>query len=214
MVMKKVITVSIVDNETGFHKFVIDYLNASENIRCVSAYASAEKALVHLPRDRPDVIMIDINLGEFDGIECVRLLTTLIPETQLLALTVFDDIEKIFRALSAGANGYLLKRLLGRKLQEAIIEVCGGCSNMSAPIARKVVAAFKSASVHGNESVDLSPCEYSVLAGLTKGLPCKQIADQLGVTVYTIQSCISGIYEKLHVLSRMTIARNVLRKQT
>jgi DNA-binding NarL/FixJ family response regulator len=210
--MKKIITVSIVDDEADLRKHIAGYLAAAGNIRCKSAYASAEEALEHLPQDKPDVILMDINLGDMDGIECVRRLTAVMPEAQVLMLTVFEDTDQIFRALAAGASGYLLKRLSPKKLLEAIEEVRAGGSPMSALIARKVVQSFKSAPKHGDESVDLSPRERSVLDGLAAGLAYKQIADQLGVSIHTVRNYIRRIYEKLHVCSRTEAVAKFLRK--
>ncbi len=155
--MKKIITVSIVDDEADLREHIAGYLAAAGNIRCVSAYASAEEALEHLPKDKPDVVLMDINLVGMDGIECVRRLTATMPEAQVLMLTVFDNTEQIFRALSAGATGYLLKRSPPKKLLEAIEEVCAGGSPMSASIARQVVHSFKVVAPAGDEAVDLSP---------------------------------------------------------
>jgi DNA-binding NarL/FixJ family response regulator len=134
------------------------------------------------------------------------------PEAQVLMLTVFEDTEQIFRALAAGASGYLLKRLSPKKLIEAIEEVCAGGSPMSAPIARKVVQSFKTVPPKGDESVDLSPREHSVLDGLAAGLAYKQIADQLGVSIHTVRNYIRRIYEKLHVCTRTEAVAKFLRK--
>lgn len=210
--MKKIITVSIVDDEADLREHIAGYLAAAGNIRCKSAYASAEEALEHLPRDKPDVILMDINLGEMDGIECVRRLTVLMPKAQVLMLTVFEDTDKIFRALAAGASGYLLKRMSPKTLLESIEEVCAGGSPMSAPIARKVVQSFKAAPARGDESVDLSPRERSVLDGLAGGLAYKQIADELGVSIHTVRNYIRRIYEKLHVCTRTEAVAKFLRK--
>jgi DNA-binding NarL/FixJ family response regulator len=210
--MKKIITVSIVDDEADLREHIADYLAAAGNICCKSAYSSAEEALEHLPQDKPDVILMDINLGEMDGIECVRRLTAVMPEAQVLMLTVFEDPDQIFRALSAGASGYLLKRLSPKKLLEAIEEVCAGGSPMSAPIARKVVQSFKTAPAHGDESVALSPRERSVLDGLAHGLAYKQIAGQLGVSIHTVRNYIRRIYEKLHVCTRTEAVAKFLRR--
>lgn len=210
--MKKIITVSIVDDEADLREHIADYLAAAGNIRCKSAYASGEEALEHLPQDKPDVILMDINLGNMDGIECVRRLTALMPQAQVLMLTVFEDTDQIFRALSAGASGYLLKRMPPKKLLEAIEEVCTGGSPMSAPIARKVVKSFKTTPARGDESADLSPREHSVLDGLAEGLAYKQIADQLEVSIHTVRNYIRRIYEKLHVRSRTEAVAKFLRK--
>ncbi len=210
--MKKIITVSIVDDEADLRKHIAGYLAAAGNIRCISTYASAAEALEHLPHDKPDVVLMDINLGGMDGVECVRQLTPLMPESQVLMLTVFEDTEQIFRALAAGADGYLLKRLSPKKLLEAIEEVRNGGSPMSAPIARKVVQSFKAVPARGDESVDLSPRERSVLDGLAEGLAYKQIADQLGVSIHTVRNYIRRIYEKLHVCTRTEAVAKFLRK--
>jgi len=210
--MKKNITVSIVDDDADIREHIAGYLAAAGNIRCISAHASAEEALKRLPQDKPDVILMDINLGEMDGIECVRRLTAQMPEAQVLMLTVFEDTEQIFRALAAGASGYLLKRMPPKKLLEAIDEVCAGGSPMSAPIARKVVHSFKATPARGDESADLSPREHSVLDGLAGGLAYKQIADQLGVSIHTVRNYIRRIYEKLHVRSRTEAVAKFMRK--
>jgi DNA-binding NarL/FixJ family response regulator len=210
--MKKNITVSIVDDEADLRQHIAGYLATVGNIRCISSYASAELALIHLPQDKPDVVLMDINLGGMDGVECVRQLTSLMPESQILMLTVFEDTEQIFRALAAGASGYLLKRLSPKKLLEAIQEVRDGGSPMSAPIARKVVQSFKAVPKRGDESVDLSPRERSVLDGLAGGLAYKQIADQLGVSIHTVRNYIRRIYEKLHVCTRTEAVAKFLRK--
>jgi DNA-binding NarL/FixJ family response regulator len=210
--MKKIISVSIVDDEADLREHIAGYLAAAGNVRCKSAYASAEEALEHLPQDKPDVVLMDINLGGMDGIECVRRLTALMPNAQVVMLTVFEDSDQIFRALAAGASGYLLKRLSPKKLLEAIEEVCNGGSPMSASIARKVVQSFKAAAPRGDGSAELSQRERSVLNGLAEGLAYKQIADQLGVSIHTVRNYIRRIYEKLHVQTRTEAVAKFLRK--
>jgi len=210
--MKKIITVSIVDDEADLRQHIAGYLAAAGNIQCVSAYASAEEALQHLPQDQPDVILMDINLGEMDGIECVRRLTVLMPKALVLMLTVFEDTDQIFRALTAGASGFLLKRSPPKKLLEAIEEVCAGGSPMSAPIARKVVQSFKTTPARGDESAELSEREHAVLDGLAAGLAYKQIASQLGISIHTVRNYIRRIYEKLHVCSRTEAVAKFLKK--
>lgn len=212
--MKKIITVSIVDDEADLREHIGGYLTAAGNIRCISTYASGEEALKYLPRDNPDVILMDINLGNLDGIECVRRLIALMPQAQVLMLTVFEDTEQIFRALAAGASGYLLKRQPPKKLLEAIEEVCAGGSPMSAPIARKVVQSFKASPALTDKSAELSAQENAVLAGLAEGLVYKQIADQLGVSIHTVRNYIRRIYEKLHVHSRTEAVAKFFRKGT
>jgi len=210
--MKKITTVSIVDDEEDLREHIGGYLAAAGDVRCISSYASAEEALENLPSDKPDVILMDINLGGMDGIECVRRLKADMPAAQVLMLTVFEDTEKIFSALSAGASGYLLKRMSPKKLLEAITEVRDGGSPMSASIARKVVESFRATPARGDESVDLSQRELSVINGLAAGLAYKQIADQLGVSIHTVRNYIRRIYEKLHVQTRTEAVAKFMRK--
>ena len=195
------IRVSIVDDELDLRENISGYVDAAEGFRCVSVHASAKDALARLPEEKPDVVLMDINLGGMNGIECVRQLKPLVPETQIVMLTVFDDTEKIFSALAAGASGYLLKRLAPPKLLDAIREVHEGGSPMSAPIARKVVQSLQSTPSRADSGADLSPREREVLEGLAEGQAYKQIAEKLGVSIHTVRNYIRRIYEKLHVCS-------------
>jgi DNA-binding NarL/FixJ family response regulator len=154
---------------------------------------------------------MDINLGGMSGIECVRQLKPQMPAAQVVMLTVFEDTEKIFSALAAGASGYLLKRLAPAKLLEAIREVHEGGSPMSAPIARKVVQSLQPSAAAGDETIALSPREREVLGGLAEGQAYKQIADKLGVSIHTVRNYIRRIYEKLHVCSRTEAVAKYLR---
>jgi DNA-binding NarL/FixJ family response regulator len=197
------ITVSIVDDESNLRQSIEAFINGSPGFRCVSGYGSAAAAVKGLTAERPDVVLMDIHMAGMNGIECVERLKELRPQIQIVMLTVYEDTEQIFRALAAGASGYLLKRLNPDKLLEAIREVHEGGSPMSHSIARKVVASFQKASRTGGEQPALlSPREQMVLDCLAKGLAYKQIADQLGISVPTIRTYLRRIYEKLHVQSR------------
>lgn len=202
--MSELTKIAIVDDSPDLRENISGYLEAFPEFRCVSAYPSAREALAGLPNDRPDVVLMDINLGEgvMDGIECVRRLKLLLPNVQVLMLTVFEDSEKIFRTLAAGASGYLLKRQRPEELLAAVREVMAGGAPMSTSIARKVVKSFQAAAPLGGEGVDLSQRESEVLAALAQGLAYKQIADQLNVSIHTVRNYIRRIYEKLHVRSR------------
>src|ERR1019366_657248 len=136
--MTKTIKVSIVDDEVDLRENIAGYVDSAKGFRCLGVHSSAEEALAHLPKEKPDVVLMDINLGGMSGIECVRQLKPQMPATQVAMLTVFEDTKKIFSALASAASGYLLKRLAPAKLLEAIREVHEGGSPMSAPIARKV----------------------------------------------------------------------------
>jgi DNA-binding NarL/FixJ family response regulator len=170
--------------------------------------------------DKPDVVLMDINMGGMNGIECVEKLKNQFPEMQILMLTVYEDTEKIFRALAAGANGYLLKRSSPETLLGAIQEVHGGGSPMTSSIARKVVASFqKHKSTTGGtgegtaekKAFALSPREAAVLDGLAKGWTYKHLASELNISIDTIRTYIRRIYEKLHVESRTEAVAKYLR---
>ncbi len=195
-------TVSIVDDDQALRADIADYLRATQKFRCVSSYPSGEEAVEHLPADRPEIVLMDINLGAMSGIDCVRALKPQMPQALFVMLTVFEHPDKIFSALAAGASGYLLKRQHPAKLLEALNEVLEGGAPMSAPIARKVVASFLGKSVSQTDNENLSTREKEVLDCLAKGYPYKQIAEYMGISIHTIRSYIRRIYEKLHVQSR------------
>ncbi len=196
------ITVSIVDDEKALCESIATFVNSSPGFRCVSMYGSGEVALKNLPLDKPEVVLMDINMALMDGIECVRRLKKVMPKVQVVMLTVYEDSDKIFRALAAGATGYLLKRCAPDELLQAIRDVLAGGSPMSHAIARKVVASFQSSSNYDDKESQLSPREERVLDGLARGLAYKQIGDELGISINTIRTHLQHIYEKLHVRSR------------
>lgn len=206
------ITVSIVDDEKGLRDSIATFINGSPGFRCVSAYSSAEEALNKLPTDKPEVVLMDINMAGMSGIECVQRLKAAAPELQVVMLTVYEDTDKIFKALAAGATGYLLKRLTPEELLQAIREVREGGSPMSNSIARKVVASFQKSSPIDEGTAPLSPREATVLDSMAKGLTYKQTADQLGISIATIRTYIRRIYEKLHVQSRTEAVAKYVRR--
>ncbi len=214
------ITVSIVDDEAKLRQSIATFVNGSPGFKCVSSYGSGEVALNGLAADKPDVVLMDINMGGMNGIECVEKLKGQFPDMQILMLTVYEDTEKIFRALAAGANGYLLKRSSPTKLLAAIREVHAGGSPMTSSIARKVVASFQKQkppsagageSATGEKSGLLSPREAAVLDGLAKGWTYKLLASELNISIDTIRTYIRRIYEKLHVQSRTEAVAKYLR---
>jgi DNA-binding NarL/FixJ family response regulator len=206
------ISVSIVDDEKKLCESIAAFLNGSPGFRCVSIYGSAETALQRLPADQPDVVLMDINMAGMNGIECARRLKALNPRIQILMLTVYDDTDQIFKALAAGATGYLLKRHDPEELLQAIRDVQDGGSPMSNSIARKVVASFQKADLIGEKENQLSAREQAVLDCLARGLPYKQIGDELGISINTIRTHLRHIYEKLHVQSRTEAVAKYLRR--
>ena len=209
--MRNPIRVSIVDDEADLREHIAGFVDTAPGFRCISSYASAEEALARLPDEKPDVVLMDINLGGMSGIECVRQLKPLLPAAQIVMLTVFEDTGKIFSALAAGACGYLLKRLPPAKLIEAIQDAMEGGSPMSAPIARKVVQSLQTAKLRTDERSGLSAREREVLDRLAEGWAYKQIAEGMGVSIHTVRSYIRRVYEKLHVQSRTEAVAKYLR---
>lgn len=210
------ITVSIVEDDAKLRETLARYLKAHPGLNCVSAYPNAEAALADLPRVRPAVVLLDINLPGMSGIECIPHLKRLLPTVRIIMLTVFEEGDQIFKALSAGAFGYLVKSTRPAKIIEAIREVHAGGSPMSGNIARKVVQSFQAqaaaAAATRAETDTLSAREVEVLQALSKGHTYKQIAANLGISLGTVRTYIQRIYEKLHVHSHteavMKLARN------
>ncbi len=205
------ITVSIVDDEKDLRQSIATFVNGSPGFKCISSYANAQDALEHLPTERPDVVLMDIHMKGMNGIECVERLKAIVPEIQIVMLTVYEDTDQIFKALSVGASGYLLKRLSPTKLLQAIREVHAGGSPMSSSIARKVVASFQKTGKETEKQTNLSPREQMVLDCLAKGFTYKQIADELDISIDTIRTYIRRVYEKLHVQSRTEAVAKYLR---
>lgn len=194
------IRVSIIEDDAALRKAILERLTGDPRFHIASDYASAEAAIKHLPQDAPDVVLSDINLPGMSGIDCVRNLKPLMPRTQFVMLTVYEDSERIFQALTAGATGYLVKRSSRAELLEAIVNVHRGESPMSSGIARKIVASFQR--TEPNESDRLSPREKQVIELLAHGFLYKEIADQLQLSIPTVNGYIRSIYEKLQVHSR------------
>lgn len=192
--------IAIVEDNRGLRDSITEWLQEANETELVAACPSAETALRELPPKKPDVVLMDINLPGADGIECVTKLKPLLPETQFLMLTAYEDAQRIFAALEAGASGYLLKRASRDQLLQAIIEIRNGGSPMSAQIARKVVQSFQK--TQPSPDFALSPRETEILKLLAEGLLYKEIADRFGNSIYTINAHIRRIYEKLHVQSR------------
>jgi DNA-binding NarL/FixJ family response regulator len=196
------ISVSIVEDDAPARQILAGWLRRAEGFRCASEHATAESALAHLPPEKPGVVLMDINLPGMSGIECVRRLKPLLPETQFVMLTVYEDADHIFNALAAGASGYLLKQTPRQELLAALKEVHAGGSPMTSNIARKVVQSFQQQLAAAQPAQDLSPREREVLELLARGYLYKEIADALSLSVPTVSTYIRRIYEKLHVRSR------------
>jgi DNA-binding NarL/FixJ family response regulator len=169
-------------------------------------FTNAEEALRKIPKEPPNVILMDIHLPGMSGIECARRLRELLPQTRIVMITVYRDNEKIFEALRAGASGYLLKRATPKDILDAIVDVHQGGSPMSSEVARKVVEAFQKPIGQSDQQHELSTREREVLELLSQGLPDKLIADKLCISASTVRFHLGHIYTKLHVRSRMEAA--------
>ncbi len=196
------IGISVVEDDSQARSILVEWINKAKGFTCVSHYGSAEEALERLPQDRPDVVLMDINLLVMDGVECVRRLKPQLPKTQFIMLTVYEDSEHIFDALSAGATGYLLKQTPAEDILGALRDVHAGASPMTGSIARRVVQYFHSLPPKPVPAVSLSPREREVLELLARGFLYKEIAEDLKMSVPTVNTHIRHIYEKMHVQSR------------
>lgn len=196
------INVSVVEDNARVRGGLVHLINLSEGFKCVSQHPTAEAALQDLPAAKPDVVLMDINLPGINGVECVRQLKSNLPQTQVVMLTVYEDTEMIFKALTAGATGYLLKQTPPNELLNAIRDVHRGGSPMTSHIARKIVASFQQAPAPSRGLENLTPREQEVLDHLAKGFLYKEIADALGISYDTVHAHIRRIYEKLQVRSR------------
>jgi len=206
------ITVSIVEDNDQLRGTLARVIGRADGFVCLSQYATAEAALEAIPSGKPNVVLMDINLPGMNGVECVRRLKQVVPETQVMMLTVYEDTDNIFNALAAGASGYLLKRTPRAELLDAIREVYRGGSPMTTHIARKVVQSFQRSAASAQATEDLSPREKEVLDFLAQGFLYKEIADKLGISYETVHTYVRRIYEKLQVRTRTEAVAKFLKR--
>jgi DNA-binding NarL/FixJ family response regulator len=202
----KEISVCIVDDVSELRQALEEIVSSAEGYKCIGTMRNVSEALTRIPLLKPDVVLMDINLGESEsGIDCVRELKPITPGTNYMMCTVYEDDEKIFEALSAGASGYILKKTEPQKLLEAIKELHEGGAPMSSQIARKVVVAFREKPVASQApGIDqLSHREKQILEELSRGLMYKEIANVLFISPETVRKHVYHIYEKLHVTNRV-----------
>ena len=194
------IAVSIVEDDAQARKILAGWINRASGFRLAGEWGDAESALKFLPEKIPDVVLMDINLPGMSSVEAVKRLKPVLPATQFVMLTVYEDADHIYNALSAGATGYLLKQTPREELLNAVGDVHRGGSPMTSNIARKVVQSFKQSPLSSSE--ELSPREQEVLELLARGYLYKEIAERLNISVPTVNTYIRRMYEKLHVRSR------------
>lgn len=196
------IAVSIVEDDRKTRESLVALLRRAAGVRLLGAHPSAEIALINVPVEKPEVVLMDINLPGMSGIECITKLKAQMPALRALMLTTYEDSHLIFNSLRAGASGYILKNKSSAELLTAIQQVHEGGAPMSMRIARKVVAFFNQLPTPAAEAEQLSEREAQVLAALAKGSLYKEIASQLKISENTVRTYIKRIYEKLHVSSR------------
>lgn len=197
------ITISIVEDNRGTTKHLKELLNGDARLRCLGDHPTGEAALVGVPAEKPDVLLVDINLPGMSGIECVQKLKDKMPALQILMLTAYEESDLIFNSLRAGASGYLLKKTMSTELIPAIEQLRAGGAPMSIQIARKVVDHFHKIRQPASDVEKLTEREQEILALLANGSLYKEISDRLGIAHNTVKVHVQHIYEKLHVQSRM-----------
>jgi DNA-binding NarL/FixJ family response regulator len=193
------ISVAIVDDHRDIREGLQNILNTAEGFRCVGTYGDAESAIEGILDIQPDVVLMDVDLPEMSGIECVKILKRALPELNVIMLTDYTEDKYIFQSLRAGAYGYLSKSIFPSKLLNAIREVHQGGAPMDAHIARRVVTSFNKIR---NAIPDLSDRERDVLYLLCEGRSYKDMAKKLFVSPNTIRFHLKNIYKKLDVNSR------------
>jgi DNA-binding NarL/FixJ family response regulator len=197
------ITVAIVEDSRTIRESLRRMIDVTPELHCVLAVGSAEEALEQAPRCHPDVILMDIHLPNMSGIECTARIKEALPESDVIMLTVYEENDKIFKALQAGACGYLLKRTRPEQLIQAIQEVRHGGAPMTSEIARRLVETFQQVRpAVTSDPVALSRREREILELVSRGYGNKEIAEQLSICVETVRHHLKRVYEKFHVHSR------------
>jgi DNA-binding NarL/FixJ family response regulator len=195
-------SIAIVEDNKLIRESLVDYVHTAPDFKCVCVCATAEEALKVLPKHVPDIVLMDIQLPKISGIECTAQLKQLLPDAQIIMVTVYEDSDRIFKALRAGARGYLLKRCTPEQLVAAIREVREGGAPMSREIASKVIASFQEPVAAAAGVEDLSTREREILELLASGKSNKELARHLSLTEGTVRWHLSHVYDKLHVRSR------------
>ena len=196
------ITLAIVEDLDEVRDGLKNFISLSQDFKILDTFKTAEEALYDIPKLKPDIVIMDINLPGMNGIECIRQVKDKSPATQFMMFTVYENDEKVFEALKAGASGYLLKNTGLVQLIESLKELHNVGSPMSANIARKLVTVFRNKETNTEALAVLSNRENEILQLLSKGLLYKEIAEQLHISTSSVRQHIHHIYEKLHVQNR------------
>ena len=198
--------IAIVEDSKVIRESLMEFVQGDPECECVCACATGEEALRVIPKHQPDIVLMDIQLPKLSGIDCTAQLKQLMPAVHIIMVTVYEDTERIFKALRAGACGYLLKRCTPEELLSAVREVREGGAPMSREIARKVITSFQEPLTTVAEVEDLSPREREILELLSQGFPNKEIANRVGLSDGTVRWHLRHVYHKLHVRSRTEAA--------
>lgn len=202
VIIRMSIRVAIVEDDDKIRNSMAVLLDGSHGFICIGQYESAESALRELPMKKPDVVLMDIHLGGMNGIQAVAEINEILPKILVVMLTVVEDTSKIFKALQAGAVGYLVKSTPADEILASIRDVTEGGSPMSSQIARKVVQSFHKEIENDDDLMKLTPREEEVLGLLSRGLLYKEIAEELYISKETVHNHLRKVYEKLQVRSR------------
>ena len=208
------IKVALFEDNKKLRESLEQLINSADDMVCTGAFANADKLIYKMQQSDPDVVMMDINMPGMSGIEAVKIIKEKFPVTRLLMQTVFDEKDKIFAAVCAGASGYILKKTVPKKILEAIRETHAGGAPMTPSVATKVLEMFRLQNkADKNEFIDLSEREKEILALLVKGKSYKHIASECFISIDTVSTHIRHIYEKLHVHSKSeAVAKAIFQK--
>lgn len=206
------IRVATVEDDDPFREHLTALIGGALGFRCIGSYRTAEAALKHLPVEQPDVLLLDLELPNTQGLELISEAIARWPKLGILVLTIQDDSARIFEALEAGAIGYLIKPVAPAKLLEAIAEAHAGGSPMASQIARLMVKRFQQQGRARHELDTLTPRETEILEQFARGLHTKEIAELLKISDRTIGTHLRNIYEKLHVRSRSAAVARFLNR--
>jgi len=207
----KTIKVAIIEDDIRFRKSLRRVIESRSGLTCIAEYGTGAEAIEHIPRDLPDVVIMDLNLPDSSGADVTARLKSKLPDLSVVILTVYNDADHIFKALRAGAGGYLLKQATAGEILEAITETFRGGAPMTSEIARKVIAAFHEPIPPPSAAETLAPREQEILELVANGYSNKEVADKMAITLSTVCWYLHEIYKKLHVQSRMQ-AVNKLRQ--
>jgi len=195
------IKVAVFDDNKARRELLEMLLNSTADMECTGAYEDCRNVVKNIMQNIPDVVLMDIDMPHVNGIEGLQLVKKQFPEVKILMQTVFEDDDKIFAAICAGADGYILKKTPPAKLIDAISEVVSGGAPMTPTVARQVLQLFNNRNKKSSTDFNLTDREHEILSMLVQGLSYKMIADKCNVSYSTVNSHITHIYEKLHVKS-------------